>query len=224
MKILLVEDDKKLAHFLTRALEEEGHVVDACRSGSDAIEQASSIPYDVVVLDWMLPEKDGLSVCRELRRRGNVVRILMLTARAEVGERVAALDAGADDYVQKPFHLDELLARIRAVSRRASTLPMEVLRIGPIAVSLHERVAHVDGVRLELTAREFALLVLLVRNAGRIVTRSEMLSQVWQTHRDPGSNVIEVHIRNLREKLGAAAAQLETVRGQGYRLALLTST
>jgi two-component system, OmpR family, response regulator len=223
MKILLVEDDRKLAQFLTRALEEETHVVDTCRSGSDAIEQASSIAYDVVVLDWMLPERDGLSVCRELRRRGNVVRILMLTARAEVGERVAALDAGADDFVQKPFHLGELLARIRALSRRASNLPMETLRIGPIAVSLYERVAHVDGVRLELTAREFSLLAVLVCNAGRIVTRSEMLSQVWHTHSDPGSNVIEVHIRNLREKLGSAAAQLETVRGHGYRLALLSS-
>jgi DNA-binding response OmpR family regulator len=220
MKVLLVEDDRKLQRFLMRALEEEGYVVDACRTGDDAIQQATAIAYELIVLDWMLPEKDGLSVCRELRRLGSRTPIVMLTARGEVGERVTALDAGADDYVTKPFHLDELLARIRALLRRGSSLP-EVVRVGPISLDFRAHVAHVDGTKLDLTAREFSLLAMLARNAGRVVTRSEILSHVWQLTRDPGSNVIEVNIRNLRDKLGAAADRLETVRGQGYRLTLV---
>ncbi len=221
MKVLIVEDDRKLSSFLCRAFDEEGFVVDACRTGKEAAAQIAAVNYDLVVLDWMLPEQDGLSVCREVRRSGNSVPILMLTARSEVGEKVTALDAGADDYLTKPFHLDELMARTRAVTRRTSTTTSGQLRVGPIVIDLRDRRAHLDGVRIELTTREFALLGFLMKNAGRVVTRAEILAHVWECHHDPGSNIIEVHIRNLRDKLGTASRLLETVRGRGYRLSLV---
>ncbi len=220
MKVLIVEDDRKLSSFLSRAFSEEGYVVDTCRTGAEALQQSRAIPYDLLVLDWMLPEGDGLSVCRELRRLGNAVPVLMLTARGEVGEKVTALDAGADDYVTKPFHLDELMARARSLQRRSGAGADGVLRAGPIVLDMRQRHAHINGVRIDLTARELSLLALLLRNAGRVVTRSEIFEQVWESRFDPGSNVIDVHVRNLRDKLGAAATWLETVRGQGYCLSL----
>jgi two-component system, OmpR family, response regulator len=220
MKILVVEDDRKLANFLTKALTEEGYVVDTCRSGRDAVLQAGHIAYSLIVLDWMLPDLDGVTVCRQIRRSASTVPILMLTARAELGERVTGLDAGADDYVTKPFELDELLARVRAAIRRGGT-EAQTIRVGTLTLDLVERLVHVDGVRVDLTPREYALLALLARNAGRVVPRSEILNQVWETIRDPGSNVIEVNVKNLREKLGGTAPALETVRGVGYRLALV---
>lgn len=216
MKLLVVEDDRKLARFLCRAFNEEGYQVDLCRTGAEAIRQASEISYDMLVLDWMLPEGDGLSVCRELRRQGSRLPIIMLTARGEVGEKVLALDAGADDYLTKPFHLNEMLARVRSLLRRTSGPSEGVLRSGPISMELHKRVVYVDNVRVDLTSREFSLLALLVRRSGKVVTRSEILAQVWEMQHDPGSNVIDVHIRNLREKLGASARYIETIRGQGY--------
>ena len=220
MKVLVVEDDKKLARFLAQALTEEGYVVDTCSRGRDALTQAGQVPYAVIVLDWMLPDLDGVAVCREIRRSASNVPILMLTARAEVGERVTGLDAGADDYMTKPFALEELLARIRAAIRRGQT-EAQTVRVGSLTIELVDHVVHVDGARLDLTPREYSLLVLLARNAGRVVPRSEILSQVWETLRDPGSNVIEVNVKNLREKLGAAAPVLETVRGVGYRMVLV---
>lgn len=221
MKALIVEDDRKLSSFLARAFSEEGFVVDSCRTGPEAIAQSAKLSYDLVVLDWMLPEQDGLSVCRELRRSGNSVPVLMLTARSEVGEKVLALDAGADDYLTKPFHLDELMARARSLTRRSSSLRDAMIRVGPLTLDIRERRVHVDGQRVELTGREFSLLSLLARNAGRAVTRTEILSQVWEMQHDPGSNVVDVHVRNLREKLGVAAPLLETIRGQGYRMTLV---
>lgn len=220
MKVLVVEDDKKLARFLAQALTEEGYVVDTCSRGRDALTQAGHIAYSLIVLDWMLPDLDGVTVCREIRRSASNVPILMLTARGEVGERVTGLDAGADDYMTKPFELEELLARVRAAIRRGQSEP-QTLRVGTLTIELVEHVVHVDGTRLDLTPREYSLLVLLARNAGRVVPRSEILNQVWQTVRDPGSNVIEVNVKNLREKLGAAAPLIETVRGIGYRMMLL---
>jgi DNA-binding response OmpR family regulator len=219
MKILVVEDDKKLARFLSQALSEEGYVVDTCGRGRDAMTQATRIQYSLIVLDWMLPDLDGVAVCREIRSSGSNVPILMLTARGEVGERVTGLDAGADDYMTKPFELEELLARVRAAIRRGQADP-QAIRVGTLTIDLQERLVHIDGTRLELTPREYALLLLLARNAGRAVPRSEILSQVWETIRDPGSNVIEVHVKNLREKLGTSAPGIETVRGIGYRMVL----
>ena len=217
MKILVVEDNKKLASFLLRALVEEGYVVDVVSSGAVAVEQVQSIAYDLVILDWMLPEMDGLSVCRTVRARGNQVAILMLTARAEVPERIAALDAGADDYVPKPFDLGELLARVRVRARRNGGGD-QVVRVGALLVDRTDRRAMVDGKRLDLTPREFALVVYLAREAGRVVPRTELLSKVWETAFDPSSNVVEVHVKNLRDKLGTRAAMIETVRGVGYRM------
>jgi two-component system OmpR family response regulator len=220
MKILVVEDNLKLANFLSRAFSEEGFVVDAVTDGATALKQLESIPYDLVVLDWMLPGSDGLAVCRELRARGNRLPILMLTARADVGERIVGLDAGADDYLPKPFDLGELLARTRALLRRAQGGDASVLRVGSLVVDRVQRSATNDGRELVLTAREFALLVYLMREAGRIVPRTELLAKVWQSSFDPGSNVVEVHVKNLREKLGPEGAKMiETVRGAGYRLA-----
>jgi DNA-binding response OmpR family regulator len=220
MKVLVVEDDKKLARFLAQALGEEGYVVDTCARGRDALAQAGRIAYALIILDWMLPDLDGVAVCRDIRRTASAVPILMLTARSEVGERVTGLDAGADDYMTKPFELEELLARVRAAIRRGQTDP-QTLRVGPLSIDLLEHLVHVEGTRLDLTPREYSLLLLLARNAGRVVPRTEILSQVWETVRDPGSNVIEVNVRNLREKLGAAGPVLETVRGVGYRMMLL---
>jgi DNA-binding response OmpR family regulator len=217
MKILVVEDNKKLARFLVRALSEEGFIVDQVGDGVTAVSQMQAIPYDVVLLDWMLPEMDGLAVCRAVRQRGVRVPILMLTARAEVPERIAGLDAGADDYLPKPFDLAELLARVRALTRRGVGTET-VLRVGPLTVDRGERRALVDGKRIELTPREFALLAYLAREAGRVVPRMEILAKVWEMTFDPGSNVIEVHVKNVREKLGEQAKMIETVRGVGYRL------
>lgn len=217
VKILVVEDNKKLARFLKRALVEEGYVVDEVADGATAIEQAQAIAYDLVVLDWMIPEMDGLSVCRALRSRGSSVAILMLTARGEVPERIAGLDAGADDYLTKPFDLGELLARVRALGRRGAGAEV-TLRVGPLVIDRGDRRALLDGKRLDLTPREFALLAYLAREAGRVVPRTELLAKVWETAFDPGSNVIEAHVKNLRDKLGAHAAMIDTVRGVGYRL------
>ncbi len=217
MKLLIVEDDRKLARFLAKALAEEGYIVDSCRSGRDALDLAGRETYALIVLDWMLPELDGVGVCRAIRRAGSAVPILMVSARADVAERVVALDAGADDYLTKPFHLDELLARVRAGIRRGR-VEERLLRVGTLAIDLLDRIVTVGGRPIDLTPREYALLVLLMRNAGRVVSRNDILAHVWRLSRDPGSNLIEVNIRNLREKLGTEAPPLETVRGAGYRL------
>jgi DNA-binding response OmpR family regulator len=185
-------------------------------SGADALNQAGSGIYDLLILDWMIPDIDGLEVCRQLRRLGSTVPILMLTARGELGEKVLGLDSGADDYLVKPFEIDELLARIHALLRRSAGHGL--LKFGGIEIDRGGRRVRLDGKPLELTSREFALLLHLAHRAGRVVSRSELLSQVWATQFDPESNVVEVHISRLRDKLGAHAARIETVRGQGYRL------
>lgn len=217
MKILVVEDNKKLARFLVRALSEEGWIVDQVDNGAVAIEQATTLPYDLILLDWMLPDVDGLAVCRALRSAGARTPVMMLTARAEVQERIAGLDAGADDYLPKPFDLGELLARCRALVRRSGSEDT-VVQVGQLHLDRGERRATLDGKRVELTPREFALVVLLARRVGRSVSRMEILQKVWETAFDPGSNVVEVHVKNLREKLGNHAKMIETVRGVGYRM------
>jgi len=217
MKVLVVEDNKKLARFLQRALEEEGYIVDVIEDGSEAIVRSSTIEYDLILLDWMLPSTDGIAVCKTLRDRGSGVPILMLTARAEVAERIIGLDAGADDYLPKPFDLGELLARVRALGRRGSGTD-GVVRVGPLVLDRLERHATLNGQLVELTPREFALLTYLARECGRVVPRSELLRKVWETTYDPGSNVVDAHIKKLREKLGEHATLIETVRGVGYRI------
>lgn len=216
MRILVVEDDSKVASFVARALEEEGHQVDLAHDGVEGERQARLARYDVIVLDWMLPGMDGLSVCRALRRAGVRSPVMMLTARDEVGERVLGLDAGADDYVVKPFALEEFLARVRALGRRASE-GAGVLAVEGLSLDLTRRTLSVDdGPAVELTGREFGLLEYLVRNAGRAVPRTELLARVWGMTFDPGTNVIDVYVRHLREKLGPHGRRITTVRGIGY--------
>jgi DNA-binding response OmpR family regulator len=215
VKILVVEDDKRLARFISRVLAEEGFAVDLCHDGAEAARQAGAASYDLVVLDWMLPGQDGLSVCRALRQAGNGVPVLMLTARGEVRERVLGLEAGADDYLVKPFDIEELLARVRALLRRASGHAR--MRCGALEIDRVARTVRHRDALIELTAREYALLLHLVYHANKVVTRSELLSRVWETHYDPSSNFVDVHMSRLREKLGDAASMIETVRGLGYR-------
>jgi len=216
VRILVVEDDQRLARFLERVLVEEGYSVDRCGSGADAITQVRALGYDLVLLDWMIPDLDGLEVCRQIRRSGSSVPILMLTARDQVAERVVGLDAGADDYLVKPFEIEELLARIHALLRRSSGHAQ--LDLGALHIDRASRRAIVDDKPLELTSREFGLLLHLAHRSDRIVTRSELLSQVWSIQFDPESNVVEVHISRLRDKLGELEWMIETVRGRGYRL------
>lgn len=216
MKILVAEDDRKLAQFLKRVLVEEGYVADVCSTGPDALQQAGSGLYDLLILDWMLPGVDGLEVCRRLRSQGASVPVLMLTARAEVRERVLGLNAGADDYVGKPFEVTELLARVQALLRRAAGHAQ--LSVGPLVLDQVQHRVSVDGRTIELTQREFALLLHLVHQRERVVSRSELLSSVWSTGFDTESNVVEVHMSRLRNKLGSYAYMIDTVRGRGYRL------
>jgi two-component system, OmpR family, response regulator len=216
VKLLVIEDDPKLARLLTRVLQEEGYVVDGCSKGEPGLRQATSGLYDLIVLDWMLPDLDGLSLCRRLRELGTSLPILMLTSRSELSERVMALDAGADDYVMKPFEIEELVARIRALLRRVAGVGKS--NVGMLSIDNRQRRASLGATPLDLTSREYALLSYLMRRADQVVTRSELLAHVWSTRFDPGSNLVEVHVSRLRDKLGRSAWMIETVRGAGYRL------
>ena len=216
MKILVVEDDAKVAEFVGRVLREEGYAVDMCVSGAEALGQAETGLYDLIVLDWMVPELDGLSVCRELRSAGSTSPILMLTARSDTRERVLGLEAGADDYLVKPFEVEEFVARVRALLRRTRALAR--LRCGHLEVDPADRRVTLLNEPLEFTTREFALLLYLMKRQGKVVTRSELLSHVWERSFHQDSNVIEVHVNRLREKLGDHSWMIETVRGRGYRL------
>lgn len=215
MKILVVEDSLKLARFLSRALTEEGFTVDLCSNGADAMKQANSGLYELLILDWMLPEVDGVTVCRELRRAGNTTPILMLTARGETQERVLGLDAGADDYLVKPFELEELIARVNALLRRSRGFRR--FRFGDLELDPDKGRALIDGEPLALTQREYQLLFYLAQRADKPTTRSDLYAHVWNMNFDPGSNLLDVHISRLREKLGAHAYRVSTIRGVGYQ-------
>ncbi len=216
MKLLLVEDDRQLADFLVRVFKEEGYETDLCRAGREGAVRAREGVYDAMVLDWMLPDGDGLSVCREARRLGCTMPILMLTARGEVRDRVLGLDTGADDYLVKPFEVEELLARISALIRRSTgTAP---LRIGRLEVFRDARKVLVEGAIVDLTDREFALLSYFFNNQGATLPRQSLLRDVWGLEFETNTNVVEVHISRLRDKLGSHSWVIETVRGAGYRL------
>ncbi|MBX3247218.1 MAG: response regulator transcription factor [Myxococcales bacterium] len=216
MRILVVEDAAKLAAFISRVLREEGYTVDQVGEGELALEQIAKTRYELVILDWMLPGIDGLAVCRQLRSQGITVPIMMLTARGETGERVIGLDAGADDFLAKPFEVEELLARVRALMRRSTGYG--TLRCGDLEIDRVNLRVTINGEPVHLTQREYALLLHLAHQAGRTVRRTELLEQVFDLRIEPGSNVVEVHISRLREKLGEHASIIETVRGVGYRL------
>lgn len=224
MLILVVEDDRRVADFLVRGLQEEEHTVDLCTDGASALTQALNQPYDVIIMDWNLPAGDGVSVVRKLRAAGCSTAVLMLTARSGVDGTILALDAGADDYLTKPFHFSELLARLRALERRAarSDAPVGTISIGLATVDLRARtVRHSSGPEESLSTREFALLDLLIRERGDVVTRTRILDRVWGVHYETSTNVLDVYIRYLRQKLDppdADSSCIETVRGRGYRL------
>ena len=220
MRILLVEDDAIIASSLAKGLREQAYAVDVATDGDAAVYQAAVNPYDAVVLDVMLPKRDGFAVCRELRRRGLTTPVLMLTARDSVRDRIEGLDTGADDYLTKPFEFGELLARLRALLRRGPVLAPAVLRVADLELDTHAQRATRAGRDVALTTREYALLEFLARNAGRVVGRAEISDHVWDDNYDPLSNLIESYINRLRKKLDAPGLPplIHTRRGAGYSL------
>ena len=220
MKILVVEDDRKVAGFVEQGLKEEGYVVDLARDGEEATMLAHVNDYDVMLLDVMLPKKNGFQIATELRREGRNTPILMLTSRDAAEDVVRGLDAGADDYLSKPFRFDELLARIRALYRRGGAERLDVLRYDPITLDRLRHVAAVNDQVLDLTPKEFQLLEYFLLHPEEVVRRTTLLEKVWDMHFDPESNVIDVHVGNLRRKLTHAAGEplLATVRGVGFML------
>jgi two-component system OmpR family response regulator len=220
MRVLVVEDDHSVALYVQRALRGEGYAVDTAANGTDAILLASRLPYDAIVLDVGIPEPDGLEVCRRLRSHDVWAPVLMLTARSDVPDRVAGLDAGADDYLVKPFAVAELHARLRALTRRAAPPPDPVLQVGDLVLDPTTQGVTRAGQHVELTARERALLAVLMRHSGQVLTRRAILDHVWDFAFDGTSNVVDVHIRALRDKVDRpfGRSSIETVRGLGYRL------
>jgi DNA-binding response OmpR family regulator len=218
MRVLVVEDEKKTASFIRKALQAEGFAVDVCHNGDEAWAAARTTPFDAIVLDIMLPGRDGLSLLRQLRERQNATPVLLLSARGEVNERVEGLNAGADDYLPKPFVIAELIARVRALGRRGSETKSPVLRVADLTLDTVTREARRGGATIELTAREYRLLEFLMRSAGRICGRMAILEKVWDYDFDPGSNLVDVNVMRLREKIDAEFEPqlLHTVRGIGY--------
>jgi two-component system copper resistance phosphate regulon response regulator CusR len=220
VRILLVEDEPNAARLLAKGLVEQAYAVDTANNGNRALELASSADYDLVILDVMLPGKDGLTVCRELRETGSVMPILILTARDAVEYRVSGLDCGADDYLVKPIDFRELLARIRALLRRAPALQREIIRVADLIVDTRARHVTRGGQPIDLTAKEYSLIEYLARRAGDIVRRDEIAEHVWDQNFDPLSNLIEVYMRRLRRKIDEEhdVKLLHTKRGLGYTL------
>ena len=220
MRVLVVEDEKKTASFVRKALQAEGFAVDVCHNGDEALSAASATPFDAIVLDIMLPGRDGLAVLRTLRERKQTTPVLLLSARGQVNERVEGLNAGADDYLPKPFELTELVARVRAMSRRGAETKSTTLRVADLTLDALTRRALRGGKEIELTAREYRLLEFLMRSAGRICGRMSIIEKVWDYDFDPGTNLVDVYIRRLREKIdnNFEPKLLHTVRGSGYLL------
>lgn len=220
MRILVVEDDEQIASFIEKGLREAGHPADVATDGEAALDWTNVVDYDAIVLDVMLPTRDGLDVTRELRRRGVRVPILMLTARDAVDDRVAGLDSGADDYLVKPFAFAELLARLRALERREPVLRDTTLRVADLELDTTTRSVARRGVPITLTNKEYALLEYLMRNPNQVLTRDMISERIWNFDFDSFSNVIDVHIRYLRRKIDDPFDRklIQTVRGAGYRI------
>jgi len=223
MRILLVEDERKVASFIARALRENTYAVDVAESGEKALELNTDVAYDAILLDVRLPGMTGIEVCRELRQRGIEAPVLMLTARGLVEQKVEGLDAGADDYLTKPFVLTELLARVRALVRRGFHSGNARLRYGDLELDRHRRRANLGKEVIPLTSKEFALLELLLLRAPELVTRTEIVEHVWDCHFDSETNLVEVYVNRLRQKIDhdRAAKLIHTIRGVGYRLGAL---
>lgn len=222
MRLLVVEDELVIARALKKGLEQERYAVDMAHTGSDALNFAQSEEYDLIILDWMIPEPDGLAVCTELRRSGFTAPILMLTAKYRVIDRVTGLNAGADDYLAKPFAFEELLARVRALLRRPSETVGTVLQYEDITLNPSELVAARAGQELELSQKEFAVLDFFLRHQQKIVSKAQLIFHVWDYDADILPNTVEVTVKNLRQKLEKKFPQLpkviQTVRGFGYKL------
>jgi len=220
MRVLVVEDEKKTASFVRKALQAEGLAVDVLHDGQAVSAAVELSPFDVIVLDIMLPGRDGLSVLRQLRERSVTTPVLLLTARAEVTERVEGLNAGADDYLCKPFALAELIARVRALGRRGGDQKAVVLRVGDLTLNTITRQARRGNSTIELASREYRLLEFLMRSPGRICGRMAIMEKVWDYNFDPGTNLVDVYVMRLREKIdtGFETKLLHTVRGIGYVL------
>jgi len=216
--VLIVDDDRRTAGFISKALKQEGCATEVLHDGDEALDAILAVPFDAVVLDIMLAGRDGLSVVRQLRAKGNHTPVLLLSARGEVNERVEGLNAGADDYLPKPFALAELLARVRILGRRGGETKHAVLRLADLVLDTSARTAQRGGRKIELTTREFRLLEYLMRSAGRVCTRMMIFEQVWEYHFDPGSNLVDVYVRKLRDKIdeGFERKLFHSVRGEGY--------
>jgi DNA-binding response OmpR family regulator len=223
MHVLIVEDDHTISSYIKRGLEEHGYAADVAFTGREALDWVAALQFDIIILDLLLPEMDGLTVSRELRQRGVNTPILMLTARDSVDDRVAGLDAGGDDYLVKPFALKELLARLRAISRRSGEAGKStVLQVADLRLDILARRVKRGGKLIELTAKEYAVLECLMREPGHVLTRSAIADHVWNYNSFNQSNVVDVYIRNLRRRIddGSPVKLIHTVRGAGYRLAV----
>ena len=220
MRILLVEDQADAAQVLAKGLREQSYAVDIAVDGEAALYQTSINDYDLILLDVMLPRRNGIEVCQDLRAAGSVVPVLMITARDAVHDRVQGLDAGADDYLSKPFDFHELLARMRALLRRSPEVRPEIVRIADLVINTRSRRAGRSNCTIELTAKEYALLDYLSRHVDQVIGRAEIAEHVWDENFDPFSNLIEVYVQRLRRKIddGHACKLLRTVRGGGYML------
>ena len=220
MKILVIEDEKKIANLLQKGLREQGYTVDLSHDGNDGLERASAQPYEAIILDIMLPGRDGLSVLRKLRERKVTTPVLVLTARGEVNERVEGLNAGADDYLAKPFAMDELVARLRALMRRVTGENISFYKVADLSMNLVSREVIRGTRKITLTAREFRLLEHLMRSPEQVLTRTQIIERVWEYHFDPGTNLVDVYIQRLRRKVddGEEVKLIQTVRGVGYAI------
>lgn len=218
MRILVVEDEKKTASFVKKALQEAGFAVDSFHNGKEGLTAALTTPFDVIVMDIMLPGCDGLSVLRQLREKKNSTPVILLSARGEVNERVDGLNAGADDYLPKPFVLAELVARVKALGRRGSESKLAILQLADLTINSITREVTRNQQKIELTSREYRLLEFLMRSQGRICTRMTILEKVWDYSFDPGTNLVDVYVKRLREKLDAEFEPklLHSIRGAGY--------
>ena len=218
MRILVVEDDKKTGNFVAKALKAEGFAVDVLRDGDDALLAIETTPFDAVVLDIMLIGRDGLSVLKQMRSQKIETPVLLLSARGALNERIEGLDAGAEDYLPKPFALEELVARVRALTRRGGDTKGTRLRVADLTLDTITRIAERGGLMIELTTREYRLLEYLMRSAGRVSSRMMIIEKVWDYHFDPGTNIVDVYVGKLREKIDDdhPVKLLHTVRNEGY--------
>lgn len=221
MRILVIEDEKKILSFVKKGLDEQGFVVDTSQNGDEGLILANTHAYDAIVLDIMLPGRDGLSILRLLREKKNKVPVIIITARDGVSERIDGLNLGADDYLVKPFYLEELVARLKSVLRRASGDGLSILEVKDLRLNLMTREVHRADTEISLAPREFALLEYLMRSPGRVLTRTQILEQIWDYHFDPDTNIVDVYIRRLRKKVDNDFDEklIQTVRGIGYSLA-----